>query len=441
MIKKLTVALVLLLAAVFSAASELSDLQKELKGALAAKDKAQVLAISQQLCAMGKKEAVELVARYALLVDSYNIERKLAGLLAGLPEELREPVRKLALKHPRYEARIVLAAVLAAYRDEKSFKTLCAMLRDRVPSVKLAVISHLVKLGDVRAIDPLIDELSRWERAGGVVAGDLRQALHVLTGQYFHRASDWKKWWSINRAVFKGPRAARARRGGRTTVRGPTFFGHEIVSKRILFILDMSGSMHVRDPYVPEQTPHVTVAKRGTTAVTKRTKKSAGKAGGKGKGKAEELPRSRERLYRVQQELLRTIDALTPDTRFTVMAFNHKILMLSDTPQLATAAFKRKAKAFVMSFRPEGETWTDKALERAFEMADKIDTIYLLSDGAPRRNNKRLDESVILEAVKRANRFHKIKIYTVGFLQAGRRMRAFLSALARQNGGEYKELR
>jgi len=47
----------------------------------------------------------------------------------------------------------------------------------------------------------------------------------------------------------------------------------------------------------------------------------------------------------------------------------------------------------------------------------------------------------ILEWVREANRFKRIRINTVGFKQAGKSLRAFMRKLARQNNGEYKELR
>jgi len=441
--RRIALILVALSVALFgaaAAASTVSDLEKQLKKALSAGNKGKVLGLGEELLKTGEERAVEIVAGQALLVNSYDIERRLAGLLAALPPDLRGPVRKLALSHKRYEVRVILSAVLAAYDDDDSFITLCSMVRDPVPSVKLAAISRLVKKGDSRAIGVFINELAKWERYGGVVPADLRKALEVMTGESFIKAADWKKWWNISKSTFKGKKAPKKRKShGRTAVRAPraSFFGHEIVSKKILFILDMSGSMHVRDEPVKgeEETPGI--ARKGTKVIKRRPKKKQKK----GEEKKKELPLSRERLYRVQQELIRTISQLTPDTRFTVMAFNHKIKMLSETPQRATTAFKKKAKSFALSFRPEGETWTDAALRKAFELKNQIDTMYLLSDGAPRRNNKRLDEEKILKEVKEMNRFLKIKINTVGFLQAGSRMRRFLYTLARQNNGEYKELK
>ncbi len=428
------VATLLLLFLSTTLGASLAEKEKELRGSLASKDRGRVFSLSRELVSMEDPEAVELVARYALLVNSYAVERKIAGLLAGVPQGLREPVLKLARTHDTYQVRVILAAVLAAYGDDASFDVLCEMVGDRVPAVKLAAIEWLLKKRDARAIGAFIKELAKWGRRGGVVAGDLRQALHTLTGQYFSNATDWKKWWNINKASFNPATVKHAqRRGhGHTSVLTPKFFGHEIVSKKILFVLDMSGSMRVRDEPIEERDDGTIV--RGTKVVDPKKKKAE-------EQKKKELPLQRERLYRVQQELIRTIDTLSPDTVFTVMAFNHKIKVLSDKPRAATASFKKNAKAFAKSFRPEGETWTDSALKRAFEMKNRIDTIYLLSDGAPRRKNKLLPVEPIYELVRTANRFHKIKIYTVGFVQAGRSMRRFLYTLASQNYGEYRGLK
>jgi hypothetical protein len=405
-------------------AAGVSELENALKKALVAKSREKLIRASEALLATGELKAVEAVARYALLCDNHETERMVAGLLAGVPEPLREPVRDQARGNPNYQVRVVLTAVLGAYDDGESFDALCGLVSDPVPSVALAAISRIVAKGDLRGVDALIAELARRQKRGGVVAGDLRQALHVLTGQVYVSAEDWRRWWLPRKSTFTREDARTSRSRGRTSVLGPQFFGHEILSKRILFILDMSHSMHVRDE-LPADSVGGANAERGTTV--ERKKQGA-------------PPASRERLERVKRELIKTITELSPDTRFTLMAYNDKIKLYWDKPQLATPRFKSKAVQVVRGFRAEGETWTDTALERAFKMTDEIDTIYLLSDGAPRRENIRLPEAPILKAVKEANRFAKIKIHTVGFRQAGTRMRRFLGALAQMNDGEYKEL-
>jgi hypothetical protein len=76
----------------------------------------------------------------------------------------------------------------------------------------------------------------------------------------------------------------------------------------------------------------------------------------------------------------------------------------------------------------------------AFDVSDAT-TIFLLSDGAPRRGDKPMDVDPILAKVREDNRFRRVRIHTVGFLQAGSNLRKFMTRLAAQNQGHYKELR
>jgi hypothetical protein len=109
---------------------------------------------------------------------------------------------------------------------------------------------------------------------------------------------------------------------------------------------------------------------------------------------------------------------------------------------LVSASSRRKKEAiqYVRKFSAEGETWTDHALREAFG-APNLKAIFLLSDGAPRRDNQLLDTQPILQWVREANRFRRIRLNTVGFEQAGKKLRAFMRNLALQNNGEYIELR
>ena len=106
----------------------------------------------------------------------------------------------------------------------------------------------------------------------------------------------------------------------------------------------------------------------------------------------------------------------------------------------ASSRHKREAISYVRNFEAQGETWTDHALREAFG-APNLRAIFLLSDGAPRRDNQLLDTGPILNWVREANRFRRVRLNTVGFSQAGKKLRSFMENLARQNNGEFIELK
>lgn len=429
-----------------------SESEQALKKAVAAKDANGVIAASQELLALGTPEAVKAVIKFGLVCDNYKAEKAIAGGLAKLPVALRTVVHEAARASELHQVRVILSAVLAAYDDPASFQVLGALVKDLVPSVALEATKHLVKAslanGDLRAIDALIEGLARHEKAeqSAVVAADIRQGLRTLTGEELESAADWKKWWEPRRGKFKPEEAkSNADKPRRTVVRQRQFFGHEIVSKRVLFILDMSGSMTVKDlpPAKDDGSKDKEVAKGRTAVKEKKKEKTAEEKSEEAaelERKKKNLPIERQRLHRVQVELRQTIESLTPDTRFTVMAYNQEIKLLADSPQYATTAFKQKAKSFVDGFKPDGETWTDTVMDKAFALKGQIDTIYLLSDGQPQRKGKFLDRQAIRDSVKERNRFLKIKFYTVGFKQCGSKVAEFLGGLATDSGGTYKEL-
>jgi hypothetical protein len=430
-----------------------SEAEQALRKAVAAKDANGVIAASTELLALQTPEAVKAVIRFGLVCDNYKAEKAIVAGLAKLPVALRTPVHEAARGNELPAVRVILAAVLAAYDDPASFQALGGLVKDLVPAVALAATKQLgtraLANGEMRAVDCFIEGLARHEKSeqSAVVAADIRLALNALTGEELETAADWKKWWEPRRGTFKPEDAKRnADRPRRTVVRQRSFFfSHEIVSKRVLFILDMSGSMTKKDlPVEKDDDGKGKEIVKGRSVVREKQKEKTVEEKEKEKKdlerKAQNLPIERQRLHRVQVELKRTIDSLTPDTRFTVMAFNQEIKLLAEAPQYATVAFKQKAKDFVDAFKPNGETWTDTAMDKAFGLKDQIDTIYLLSDGQPQRKGKFLDRQAIRESVKERNRFLKIKLYTVGFAQCGSAVREFLGGLASDSGATYKEL-
>jgi hypothetical protein len=81
------------------------------------------------------------------------------------------------------------------------------------------------------------------------------------------------------------------------------------------------------------------------------------------------------------------------------------------------------------AFKVAGMGARDKEYEPA------ADTIFLLSDGSPTKPDGSFDDwEKIIRAVDEWNRLKRIKIHTIG---VGGHNVAFMSELARRNGGKY----
>jgi|GEM_PF-3481840 len=185
----------------------------------------------------------------------------------------------------------------------------------------------------------------------------------------------------------------------------PSFFGREIVSKRVVFVLDVSGSMNEGRP---------------------------------------------PRIKRVQDELKKVIDSLSSEATFNLIAFNNKVMVWNQRMQKASKETKEAAKRFVDSFKADGQTHTDEALKAAFDI-DDIDSIYLLSDGAPYKAEHGSTLSIsfiegIIEWVAKSNRFKRVRIHTFGFEEMAKEDGAeicvdFLKRLAKDSGGTFTNIK
>ncbi len=383
----------------------------------------------------GSKRAIEALIQIGFAGDYYGIERYIGSKLAGIPTgPAFDRMCELATKDKRPAARIVLTLVLSARKEMKANAAVLTNLFDPDDSVALTAVEALGKKENFALIDHLIEALARQEKKGRkdhLLAYEIRKCLLKIAGEDFQTSVEWRNFWGPRKDNYQKPDPDE-RKKGLTSVRRdpPAFFGMEVVAKNVIFLLDVSGSMEKVD-ILPENP--------GDGA--------GGQSGSTGVGSGEDAPKptpgqkeSRQRIRRVQDELIRTIEKLPDDVQFNVITFNHKIKSMSKGLVRSTSRRKKEAIQYVRNFNAEGETWTDHALREAFG-APGLRAIFLLSDGAPRRDNQLLETKPILQWVREANRFRRIRINTVGFAQAGKNLRQFMGLLARQNNGEYIELR
>lgn len=198
----------------------------------------------------------------------------------------------------------------------------------------------------------------------------------------------------------------------------PDFFGEEIPSGNVVFVIDYSGSMMYLEP-------------------------SAQKPDGQP-----------DRIGRARRNLNLAIEALDSGTHFAVLAYNSNMFMpfrerVGETwvPKLVPASDENKtaAQAMVNRLRAGSMTHTYEALERAFASvglaAGQPKTLKLLSDGAPTRGTGRSNEvQAILQAAQGWGAGWKVD--TVGFFEvespdARSPLVKLLQGLATNGGGSY----
>lgn len=273
-------------------------------------------------------------------------------------------------------------------------------------TTRLLAIESLEKMRRKEGVEGLVDCLAREQGRLKIAAAD---ALWSLTGkEYEKNASLWRTWWDAEGKGFEvltsaelneATEARELRRLKETTV-AAQFFGIKITSHRVLFVLDVSGSMveMVQGRY--------------------------------------EGGREATRLEVAKRELLQCIESLEPEALFNIFVFSGGVeRWAKENIGGLTKQTREQAKTWIERLGAGGATNIYDALKMAFDDPD-VDTIYLLSDGEPTAGAI-TDPARIREDVKFWNEHRKIKIHAIaigGSLQV-------LEHLAKDSGGRYVTFR
>jgi hypothetical protein len=353
-----------------------------------------------------------------------------------------------------WKAQVLIARAFEAIDKEATVPPIVGQLeRGTQPEVVNACVATAARKQDKRVIPALISFLGRVEKQGGWEYKQVRQALVDLTGQDFFTQERWQGWWGTAEASWdfshKGEahEAATRERGPQEKV--PTFFGSEVTSNRVCFIIDTSGSMQMTDRPAENTMSEEDFAKADPDSPEIKPLK---------------------RIERAKKNLADCIKALQPTQKFNIIAFSDNNRMWKQAIVDATEQNKADALHFVEGLREDGGTNTYSALEQAFR-DPQIDTIYLMSDGAPMvklgnpgeqmKQFARDEVRRVLELVRRENRFRGLRVYTFGMDGPGvwhvkwglprpvtlptdadwlSILSGFMRELASATGGEYKSI-
>jgi len=308
------------------------------------------------------------------------------GLLPGFPSEATtQLLLKLAAQYkpgialPALEALGELHVVEALPVYEKALKA-------KDWPVRAAAIRGLSKLRRRESVDYLVERIDKEE---GRMLAEIVDALRGLTGKPFGYApGQWKEWWAGIKEDFTIPDQAKAlvtSQAGMTT-----YHGVPVLSTRIVFVMDISGSMS-------------------------------------------EVTGAESRIDQSKKELTRVLGALGTNAQINLIFFDERVEAWRKQ-LVPIKANLREAQALVAKVAPRGSTNIFDALDVAFAHKE-ADTIYLLSDGDP-TNGRIIDPDDILREIRKMNRLRQIVIHTISFGSS-----RFMKALADQNGGQYVEIK
>jgi hypothetical protein len=260
---------------------------------------------------------------------------------------------------------------------------------DKFPC-RRAVVQGMIQVRRGEAVAVLIRQLGKED---GEVRGDIVRHLTEVTGQAHGIDSRaWQAWWQEHGSGFQFPAQAAGPAAQQVAAPGtPTYYGVSLYARRVVFVLDISGSM---------KGPRLAAAKR---------------------------------------ELIGTLESLPGDCDLGIVAFNDHTAAWQRGLVRASPAAKQGAIQFVRNLRAGGNTAAYDALDAAFRF--DAEAIYFLSDGQPNAG-KISAPGDIVAAVTKANRSRRMSVYTIGIAPglAGGPLELFVKTLAEQNFGVYRRV-
>lgn len=247
------------------------------------------------------------------------------------------------------------------------------------------VVQGIIQSKEKDSITHLINLLPDFK---GQVQFDVIQHLVAATGQNFRDdAAKWKAWWFEHQTNpkkdDKPPPVGDYGKLGQ-------YYGIPICAKRVVFVLDTSGSMR----------------------------------GGK--------------LDSAKAELIRVIRELPKEVSFSLVAFNSEVRVWQRELVPANEQMKQIAVTVVLEQNARQDTASYDALEAAFALDPEA--IYFLSDGAP-RGGKTDVPSEIVSTFSDLNRVRRVSIHSIGIATKGPTasiFERFMQALAENNWGLYQ---
>jgi len=333
-------------------------------------------------------------------------------------------------EEPRVRRGVALA--LGSFRRAESLPVLKACLNDADWRVRAAAVETIAKHPSDETVDMLVMRLPKEE---GRLADDIIKILQELSGEKHQFAEEWVGWWKGHGRHIppKGATTDPNAKPDETKKPKPghRFYGIRTQTKRVLYVIDMSGSMkkEVED-----------LSRKGPITGKKET----------------DMPVEGKTRWEVaRNELKRAIGNLSSKTEFTIIFFNHSIQPWKTEMIPATPANKKEVFEFVDKIDPRGATYTLGALRQAFALAGaevskgstkregpKVDTIFLLSDGGPTdakmSGATAMPPDPILEQVAEWNKDLGIVIHTIA-VHTDEVGTYFLKQLAAQNHGVFVE--
>lgn len=275
----------------------------------------------------------------------------------------------------------------AEQRDQDPARAVVILSRAKVFEshfgYRRTVVQAMSKVRKPEAVDFLIELLPKTE---GLIQADIVSYLTALTKQRLRAdAGGWMEWWETNREAFEFPEGEIEPADDDIASDQLTYYRIPICAKRIVFVLDSSGSMHGAP------------------------------------------------ILAAKQTLINAIESLPEVVHFGVVMFDRQADAWQPRLVPATAEAKKNAARAIVARPLAPLTASGSALSVAFKL--EPEAIYFLSDGEPTDDQP----SSIVNACSDLNRARRISIHTIGVVTAGGHggLSMFMKPLSSRNYGKF----
>ncbi len=401
------------------------------------------------LCRIGGEAGIKrLIERFKNTAE-WTIRAGIASALEHIPTDealkvLLEQLKKE--KEPTVKVAILDALTTKKAKSPEVLQAIMDVLRSADAwQVHFAALQAVKALNAREAVEAVIDGMSRAE---GRLQADFQEALIALTGVDKGILPDaWKAWWTQNKeAVIAGTYEPRPEEKAKKAAGATTFFGIPVVSKRVVFVLDRSGSMSMpADFELPIES-----------------------GGGDKLPPDLARPKGTRKIDVARWQLKKVLHQLPEGTLFNVIFYGTNFEVYKPHLVALNPGIRQEVFAYIDTLEPSGGTNIFDSIERALAFAlgedgklkkEGVDTIYLLSDGMPNQGRfKRPDE--VRAEIKKLNDNLKVALHAVliaamtsapqnpqpGQPQPRPRTtsngdEAFMKGLADENFGEFRSMR
>ena len=356
-------------------------------------------------------------------------------------------LKALTDKSPR--VRGMAAFGLGQHRAMDALEPLLRALDDPHWQVQSAALESIPRLKDKArlkavAVPALVDFL---ENVSGRLAADAADKLARITGKRLGRdVLKWRKFLAGEPVTPEGRGDVGGSDGGSASSSGgaygnaaqrPHFYGMEVVSNRVVLIVDISLSMN--EP--------IEIDKDRLRRETSRRKAITGQKNDVSKPVDEDhsydIPwwRIKTRLDLAREQTILLISQMREEQEFDLIFFSTTVESWMGKLVPANSSNKQKAIVALREMKPDDKTNTWGALAMAFDLMGNEkksykkgpDELYLVTDGAPSVGDI-TEQDQILDAVVQ---LHKTKPIRVNCIGIGVNLK-FMKKMARATGGKAK---